>query len=139
MPLLFRNREFVFRLILSRNDKGKILLAQEPVPKSEKVDYGRKLRVTRGQVMSLFTVTSISPSSCEITLVQYLDAGGHIPVWLSNKKVPQSLKQVIEAREEFARDEEIDEIERGRMAAVMGWNENASEDEDVRRASSATG
>ena len=72
--------------------------------------------------MSLFTVKSLSPRSCEVTLIQFLDADGNIPAWLSNKKVPQSLKQVIEAREEFARDKEIDEIKRGKMAALMEWN-----------------
>jgi hypothetical protein len=121
MPLLFQNREFVFRLIFSRDDKSKILLAQESVPTSENVDYGRKLRVTRGQLKSLFSVKSLSPRSCEVAFAQFLDAGGNFPAWLMNKKVPQSLKQIVQAREEFARDDEIDEIERGKMAALMEW------------------
>jgi len=41
---------------------------------------------------------------------QHLDAGGFIPVWLINKKLPKALGVVTELVNAFQRDDEVDRI-----------------------------
>ena len=103
------------------------------------VDYGRNIRRrVRLAGTTLYILEPRSEQSCKFVTVQYLDAGGQIPVWVVNQKLPESLSVAKSLREEFSRDEEVDEIEREKMAAPMEWNESVSEDEEVRGASLAT-
>ena len=77
----------------------------------ENVDYGRKIRrMVRMTGATLLAFEPLSERSSRFTTVQYLDAGGHIPAWVVNQKLPESLSIAMELREEFARDDEIDEI-----------------------------
>ena len=137
MPFPLHNREGVFRQVLSKYG-GKIIISAESV--DDEVDYGRKMRrkVKLAGTM-LFSFESRSERSSHFSIVQFIDAGGFIPAKVVNLKLPKSLSVAEELRVRFARDDEIDEIQRGEMAALMGWNESVSEDEEVRWASSATG
>ena len=137
MPFPLSKREGVFRQVLSKSD-GKIIIGTESV--DDVIDYGRKIRRrVRLAGATFYALEPLSETSCKFVTVQYLDAGGHIPIWVVNQKLPESLSIAESLREKFQRDYEIDEIERGRMAELMGWNENTSEDEEARGVSSATG
>ena len=127
MPFLLSNREGVFRQVLSKSG-GKIIIANESV--IDDVDYGRKMsKRVRMVGKTLLAFEPLSTKSCTFTFFQIIDAGGWIPTSVMNLKTPESLSVVTEAREHFRRDEEIDKIERGRMAALMGWKESASDRE----------
>ena len=120
MPFPLSKREGVFRQVLYKAD-GRIIIALETV--DDDVDYGRKIRRrVRMDGTTLLSFQTLSERSSRFTIVQYLDAGGHIPVWVANSKLPESLSIAMSLREKFARDEEIDDIERGRIAALMRWN-----------------
>ena len=128
MPFPLSKREGVFRQVLSKSDE-KIIIAIESV--DDQVDYGR-IRL-RGRVRLVGTTflafESLSERSSRFTMVQHLDAGGHIPAWVVNSKLPESLSIAVDLRGEFSRDEEIDEMKRGEMAALMGWSESARDRE----------
>ena len=144
MPFPFNKREGVSRQVLSKSG-DKIIIAMEST--DDDVDYGRKLRRRVRLVGTTFLAFEmLSERSSRFTIIQYLDAGGHIPVWVVNIKLPHSLSISVELRDEFARDDEIDEIERGMIAALMGWKRSTKdrtseegEKTEVRGASSGTG
>ena len=57
-----------------------------------------------------------SVKQCRVTLYQYIDAGGILPVWLINHKLPQALSAVKETLNEFKEDEKIDDAERAALS-----------------------
>ena len=127
MPFPLSKREGVYRQVLSKSG-DKIIIAMEST--DDDVDYGRKIRRRVRLIGTTFlALDSLSESSARFTIVQCLDAGGHIPVLVVNQKLPESLSFAVDLREEFSRDEELDNIQRGKMAAVMGWKESVSDKE----------
>jgi hypothetical protein len=48
-----------------------------------------------------------------------VDAEGRIPVFVVNGKVGQALSPVADMREQFQRDDEVDALERGRLADII--------------------
>ncbi|GMI09905.1 hypothetical protein TrLO_g15291 [Triparma laevis f. longispina] len=109
MPFFLDAREFVFRQVW-KSEEGKILVALESV--GDDVDYGVKLRKTTGSTRALFSLQNLPDcgqvKQCRMTFNQQMDAGGSIPTWLINKKVPRSLKCVQSAIDEFRQDEKVD-------------------------------
>jgi len=56
---------------------------------------------------------------CKVTYHMHLDAGGRIPSFVVNAKLPLALGAVGDLREEFQRDDEIDKLERDQLARVI--------------------
>ena len=56
---------------------------------------------------------------CQVTLLQHLNAGGRIPVWLINIKLPEALSSVGKAINKFRQDDKFDEAEIKAMTDKM--------------------
>ena len=67
-------------------------------------------------------------------MVQKLDAGGVIPSRVMNRKIPEALKAVQGATDEFRQDEKVDAAERRELAILMreAWEDEKYSDEEVR-------
>jgi hypothetical protein len=56
---------------------------------------------------------------CKATLTSYLEAGGSIPHWVINMKLPETLSVMEDIRLCFARDAEVDKDRREAFADVV--------------------
>ncbi|GMH98487.1 hypothetical protein TrVE_jg9990 [Triparma verrucosa] len=112
MPSFLNNREFVTRMIW-KSEEGKVVIAIESIDDNVDDAYGRKLRKTRGFTRALWEIVNFpqrgeegegeDQQQCKITMVQRLDAGGSIPAWVTNRKMPIALSAVQEAIIRFRR------------------------------------
>jgi len=117
MPFPLYNREFVGRMICATDANGDILIASVPV--NDTVDYGLSTRTVRGVTRSFFRVASSSESRCRVTYCLYLDAGGRIPTWVVDAKLPLALSGINRLRDAFQRDDEIDKVARDELASCI--------------------
>ena len=58
-------------------------------------------------------------TQCKMEVYQQVDAGGRVPVRVVNSKASESLSWVEGLREQFQRDDEVDEDEQHELAAVI--------------------
>jgi len=117
MPFPLNNREFVTRTLCAADANGSLLIIYAPV--NDVIDYGMSTRAVRGVSRALVRITPSRESQCKVTYIQYLDAGGAVPTWVVELKIPLALSAVIELRDEFQRDDEIDAMEWDELARVM--------------------
>ena len=120
MPFPLHKSEFVARIIAATVDSG-LYVATESVP--EALPY-LNFNAIRAQTRAILQIHALHPpdhplQQCKVTLVQYMDAGGRIPLWLVNRKLPDSLALLDVLREAFQRDEEVDDIARADIAKTM--------------------
>ncbi|GMH98961.1 hypothetical protein TrST_g10973 [Triparma strigata] len=114
MPFFLNDREFVTRMIW-RSNEGKVSVAIESVDDNVDDAYGRKIRKTRSFTRALWEFENLpqregegegggeNQQQCKTTLVQSVDAGGSIPSWVTNRKIPAILNSVQEAIDHFRR------------------------------------
>jgi len=117
MPFPLNNREFVNRLVCVADINGDLLIMCVPV--DNVIDYGMNTRTVRGVSRALVRFTPYGESHCKVTYIQYLDAGGRIPTFVVNAKIPLALGAVGDLRDAFQRDDEIDKLERDELARVI--------------------
>ena len=100
------------------------------------VDYGVALRTTRAFTRGLYIMENLpvraGAGQCRVTFVNQVDAGGVIPTWVVDKKLPQSLKVVQEAIDEFRQDDRIDAADREELSELMEerWGEEVYSQEE---------
>jgi len=129
MPFPLNNREFVSRLVCATDTNGDMLITA--VPADDVIDYGMSIRTVRGVSRALVRFTPSGESQCKVTYIQYLDAGGLVPTRVVESKILLALSPVASLRDEFQRDDEIDEMERNELARVIKDEQQVySEDED---------
>ena len=114
MPFPLNNREFVGRVV---DTNGDLLVVAAPV--DDVVDYSMSTRAVRGVPRALKRFTSYGESQCKVTYIQYLDAGGVVPTWIVELKIPLALSAACDLRDEFQREDEIDNMERDDLARVV--------------------
>jgi hypothetical protein len=120
MPFPLHNREFVARQICFTDDHGRFVSVFEPPREEIVVDYGRKMNAVRGRATGFLRLTPIAGGAqCKLELYQQVAAGGRVPVFVVNSKAGKVLSFVAEMREQFQRDDEVDELERGRLAETI--------------------
>ena len=117
MPFPLHNREFVNRLVCCVDVNGDLLFTTVPV--DEVIDYGLKTNTVRGVARNIMRFIHAGVSHCKVTYHMHLDAGGHIPTFVVNAKLPLALEPVVNQREEFQRDSEIDKLERDQLVRVI--------------------
>ncbi len=118
MPALLHNREFISRQICySDNETGDIIIVGLPL--DESIDYGANTNTVRGTSKVFFRFIALNENQCKVIYISYLDAGGHVPAVVTNSKISLTLSVVEELRAEFARDDEIDEFERNKVALII--------------------
>jgi len=83
------------------------------------IDYGMNARVVRGAITGLVLFAPINENQCEVTMYQCLDAGGRVPAWVVNAKLPVALGAAEDMRSEFQRDDEIDAKERSDFSELV--------------------
>ncbi|GMI48438.1 hypothetical protein TrCOL_g6642 [Triparma columacea] len=110
-PKFISNREFVNKLTLRKDTHKSISVAVWPL--KDEVDYGGSAGTfLRGTTQAIFIATNIENVSgipqCKIELLQHVDAAGHLPKSLVDKKTPNTLGVVAELRTSFNKDEEVD-------------------------------
>jgi hypothetical protein len=125
-PFPLYPREYVARQFSAVDDDGDgdayaigtdIVFATESV--KDKVDYGVKIKTVPGIVRAFTRLTSLSATQCKVVLYQYADAGGIIPVSVANTLLPLTISAVDDLRVVFARDDEIDAGEHGKLARII--------------------
>ena len=84
----------------------------------DNVDYGMSYRSVRGSLVSLMKLEPVSESQCKMTITSKIDGGGWLPDFVVDSKIADSLT-LAEVRENFNRDEEIDQLERTALCALM--------------------
>jgi len=117
MPFPLHNREFVFHQVCCSDINGDLLLAS--VPADEAIDYGMKTNTVRGVARNLMRLIPSGDSHSKLTYYMYVDAGGRIPTFVENAKIPLAIGAVGDLREEFQNDYEIDKLERDQLARVI--------------------
>ncbi|GMH77073.1 hypothetical protein TrLO_g9487, partial [Triparma laevis f. longispina] len=142
-PFPLANREFVFRMI-SKSEEEKALVAFESV--GDEVDYEdhrvmssgdvdlKKLKGSRVELKRVRAFTrglwlfedlpvSDETKQCRMTYVVQIDAGGYIPTWLVNKKMPETLGAVQDAIDEFRTDADLQsrQIENTDVVSECSW------------------
>ena len=137
LPFPLNKRQFVSRLIWSRKSDKTIAIAVVSVEiklTGGGISY-RKL--VRGQTKAIFTATNAESKGeipqCKIVLLQYLDAGVHLPAQIVNKKIPLSLSVLQEINNSFNRDDDVDRDELTKLANIIK-NEEQDYDEKEKRA-----
>jgi hypothetical protein len=119
-PFPLHNREFVARHLCFKDVLGRLVVAFEPPQEEIVVDYGRRMHTVRGRATGFLRFTPIEGNTqCKLELYQQVDAGGRVPVFVVNSKAGQALSPVADMREQFQRDDELDAVERGRLAATI--------------------
>ena len=115
LSLMVSAREFQVRQIWRRNENGSMSVAFWP--NQDVVDYsGSRFasRLVRGTSCGIFTATNIDGiggvPQCKLEFMQYMDAGGFIPVSLINRLAPRQLKLIWSVKDRFRRDREVDEV-----------------------------
>jgi hypothetical protein len=117
-PFPLSGREFVARqLCVAEECTNDIIIAVTPA--DDTVDYGMNIRVVRGSTRACFRFSPINDTQCSVTLCQYFDTRGLIPVFIVNSLIPTVLGALRECRIEFERDDEIDAAERANLAHTM--------------------
>ena len=106
MPFPLNNREFVSRNLCATDTNCDLMFTAVPV--SDVVDYGMSTRAVRAVSRSLLRFSPSGESQCKVTYFQYLDAGGVVPTWGVESKIPLALSGVVSMRDQFKRDDEID-------------------------------
>jgi len=117
MPFPLNSREFVGRILCATDTNGDLLVTSVPV--HDVIDYGMKSRTVRGVARSLMRFIPFGESQCKVTYIQYLDAGGVVPTWVIESKIPLALNAVGDLRDEFQRDDEIDKMELDELARII--------------------
>jgi hypothetical protein len=121
MPLMLKNREFVFTNVLKRNANS-FSVASWPV--EDKIDYGGGMgKLVKATSKAIFTATNLKPigeiPQSKLELLQYIDAGGYIPVSLINKKLPLGMSAVGEVVNNFKQDDEVDKVALASLANTI--------------------
>ena len=137
MPFPLNKRQFVNRSIWRRKSEKTMAIAVVSV--DDKVDYGGGIsyrKLVRGQTKAIFTATNVESKGeipqCKIELLQYLDAGVHLPAQIVNKKIPLTLSVLKEITDSFKRDDDIDRNELTKFIHIIKTEEQEYDDEEKR-------
>jgi hypothetical protein len=118
MPFPLHHREFVGRQLLTLEvETGDFLLCAQSV--DAECDYGANFRTVRGTITAFVRISSLGDTQCKVVLYQYLDAGGVVPVKIMESKIPMLLSVMVDLREEFQRDDDVDKKNLDEMARVI--------------------
>ena len=120
-----RDREFVVRLVWFMVDKDTFILAIINEG-GLTVDYGDNFNTVRGGTYGLRIVKAFGKVGedslalqCKVTSYLTLDGGGYLPQFFVDLKLPQTLNFLTREREEFNRDDQIDNEERDTLINIM--------------------
>ena len=105
MPFSLRNREFVARQVAATDTNGDFLVVA--VPTDEVIDYRMKTTTVRGVSRLIMRLVPEGHDRCKVTYHIHLDAGGRIPTFVVNSKLPLALGAVDVLLEEFQRDDDV--------------------------------
>jgi hypothetical protein len=112
LPFPFHKREFVMRYVWRQGHQDSTMSVAF-VPAEEKVDYGGNLgKLVRASTSGILTAKNIEDQDgvlqCKLTLTQFMDTGGYIPVKVVNSSIPRVLGALSEISNSFKRDEDVD-------------------------------
>ncbi|GMH82211.1 hypothetical protein TrST_g11683 [Triparma strigata] len=137
--LVLSDRLFVVRQIWRMTDEGRaceLYCASIPLD----VDFGIRQRTKTTRALTHFLLraeliggnnSKSAVAQSKVELLQFVDPRGFIPKWVVKMKLPQALGVVIEARDEFKRDEAVDRTALELIIANMNSaNETYTEEED---------
>jgi hypothetical protein len=118
-PFPLSKREFVFRVVTTRNEGGSYLVASSSTDRDFVVDYGATFKAIRGSTTALLKIEPLGPNSCKCVFFQILDGGGFLPVFVVNRKVSSQLRSLSDLRNVFQRDDEVDAALLAPLARVL--------------------
>ncbi|GMI43365.1 hypothetical protein TrCOL_g9828 [Triparma columacea] len=123
LPYPLHKREFVMRYVLQKGGQDDTM-SVAIVPAKEQVDYGENLgKLVRATTSGILTAKNIDYHNgvlqCKLTLTQYMDTGGHIPVKVVDRTIPRVLSTIAVLRDSFKRDEEVDKAALASLANII--------------------
>jgi hypothetical protein len=118
LPFPLHNREFVQRQLCAVDSQSGACYIFA-VPDNAVVDYGSNFNVVRGTSSFMVKTVPLDDSQCRVTFLVSTDPKGRIPSTVVNSKIFSTLANSIECREQFQRDEELDEEKRNVMARII--------------------
>jgi hypothetical protein len=131
MSFPLAHREFAHRYIAYNDElEGALVVCFDPLPVETEVDYGAVIPVVRATTRGIIRFKDVGDDQCEVTMHQYLDAGGWLPEKITVKKIPRALGAVSEMRDVFERDDEIDEGNRRRLMETLLKPQTYSKEEN---------
>jgi len=127
LPYPLHKREFVMRYVLKM---GRQDVSVAFVPAKEQVDYGGNPgKLVQATTSGILTAKNIEDHNgflqCKLTLTQYMDTGGHIPVKIVDRTIPRVLSTIAVLRDSFNRDEEVD---KAALASLVNIIKNEHQD-----------
>jgi hypothetical protein len=123
LPYPLHKREFVMRYVFQKGHQDDTMSVAF-VPAKEQVDYGGNLgKLVRATTSGILTAKNIEDHNgvlqCKLTLTQYMDTGGHIPVKIVDRTIPRVLSTIAVLRDSFKRDEEVDKAALASLANII--------------------
>ncbi len=116
-PFPLSHREVVIYMSWMKLD-GNLIVCINSV--DEHVDYGLPTKgFVRGDTTAFYIIEPLRPGICSVTLYQKLDFGGRIPSAVVNLKIPYALSVIVELRDAFKRDDEVDSERRTTLAGLI--------------------
>jgi hypothetical protein len=119
LPFPLLSREFVQRQVCCTDASNAIVVASEPPRTKTRVDYGTSMNVVRGTIVSFVRFTPAGNEQCKLTLYQRADVAGRVPVFLVNRMAGRLMSPAAAMREQYQRDDEVDEAERRALMTII--------------------
>jgi hypothetical protein len=118
MPFPLHKRELIGRQLCFTDADGDLAIAFAPVDLEP--DYGVKTRAIRARTTGIVRFSPINDrTQCAVTLHQFGDIGGYVPASVFARQVGRTLAPVVDMREAFQRDDEIDTSEWSKMSETI--------------------
>ena len=110
LPFPLNKRESIGRFVGFTDADGDLAVAFTPADLEP--DYGVKMRATQARTTGIVRFSPVNDGTqCAVTLHQFGDIGGYVPASVFARQVGRTLAPVIDMRDVFQRDDEIDASE----------------------------
>ena len=125
LPWPIHSRQFIYESTWTKLDDYTYIYAWRPPASSRQYDrlvnIGRyhNSRLIKGEARGFVVLRDIGHQKCEVNYVHNIDAKGRIPIKLMDTLIPRSLSSVFQMRKTFNRDDELDQISRDKLVAIM--------------------
>ncbi|GMH76095.1 hypothetical protein TL16_g06968 [Triparma laevis f. inornata] len=119
-PFFLANREFVAKQVW-KTEENLVYIVYESI--DDEVDYGVNMKTVRGSTRGFYRIEDLPDvggvKQCRVTFIIQADAGGIVPAYLVDQKIPAQLSIVQKGINAFRQDDQIDDAARLELSALM--------------------
>jgi Flp pilus assembly protein TadG len=134
MPTPFATREFVTENQYREESDGSFTMIFEDAPATEDPPGRRRVTstVTRASIRGIIIIVPLTSSTCHVTIVNTMNPGGTIPLWLVNRKASASLRWLPDLMKRYDRSAEVDALNAAAFIKyVHASNNNSNTDTSI--------